>query len=43
MKYTDAKKSEWLKTIRNYLISKAVEIKHYLPAMGRELPEQRHH
>ena len=31
MKYTDAKKSEWLKTTRNYLISKAVEMKHYLP------------
>jgi hypothetical protein len=31
MKYLDAKKSEWLKTTRNYLISRAIEMKHYLP------------
>ena len=30
MKYTDAKKAEWLKTTRNYLISKAFEMRHYL-------------
>ena len=30
MKYTDAKKNEWVKTTTNYLISKALEMKHYL-------------
>ena len=31
MKYTDAKNAEWLKTTRNYFISKALETRHYLP------------
>ena len=30
MKYTDAKKAGWLKTTQNYLISKALEMGHYL-------------
>ena len=31
MKYTDDNKREWLKTIANYLISKAYEMKYFLP------------
>ena len=31
MRYADAKKTEWLKTMNNYLILKALEMKHYLP------------
>ena len=30
MKYTDAKKTEWVKTTTKYLISKALEMKHCL-------------
>ena len=30
MKYTESKKNEWVKTIQNYLMSKALEMKHYL-------------
>ena len=31
MKYTNAKKNEWLRTTTNYLISTAYEMKHFLP------------
>ena len=30
MKYSDARRTEWVKTTTNYLISKALEMKHYL-------------
>ena len=30
MKCTDAKKNEWLETTTNYLISKALEMRHFL-------------
>ena len=44
MKYTDAKKHEWVKNLSNHFISKVYEMKHFLPlAEGFQSQVIEHH